>query len=414
MPDKKRVLFVDDEPRVLDGIRRMMHIMRKECDPFFAESGEAALEELSKGPVDVIISDMRMPGMDGAELLSEVKERHPKTVRIALSGQTEKGIIIRSVAPTHQFLAKPCSTDDLRSTLVRACALRDLLNSDQLQELLSQMEALPSLPSTYNELIKELQSPNTSIKNVERIISQDLGMTVKILQMVNSAFFGLRKHVSSPGQAVVLLGLDTIKALALSAGVFSQFDQFDLKGLSLETLWKHSMAVGGLAKQIAKTEVTEQEAVDYAFIGGMLHDVGKLVFAAKLPEEYKKVLALSNEKGIEATDAEREVIGTTHAEVGGFLLGLWGFSQSIVDALAYHHNPFGNISRKFSTLTAVHVANALVYETQTDKPSDNMSSVDENYLAELGLREKLPIWREICQEIGQKEGKKNEQEDTLR
>lgn len=412
MSEKRKILFVDDEPCVLDGLRRMMHAMRNDYETDLVESGEVALESMSREDFDVIVSDMRMPGMDGAELLAEVKSRHPKAVRIALSGQTDKAVIYRCLAPTHQFLAKPCSAETLKSTLKRACTLRDMMNMEKLKELLTGMESLPSLPSVYNELVKELQSSDTSIKRVEQIISRDLGMVTKIMQMVNSAFFGLRKHVSSPGQAIVLLGLDTIKALVLSAQVLTQFNQSELEGLSLESLWQHSMAVGGLAKQIAKTETTEQEAVDKAFIAGMLHDVGKLVFATKLPDDYRRALSVAKEEKIIPAEAERQVISASHAEVGGFLLGLWGFDESIVEALVYHHNPKNNLTKAYSSLTAVHAANAFVYEG--DDQSGPNPKLDISYFTEIGLENRLLVWREICRGMKQKEGADNEREHPVR
>ena len=403
MPDKKRILFVDDEPRVLDGIRRMLRPMHHEWEMLFAGGGQQALDTMVKEPFDVIVSDMRMPGMDGSELLKQVKERYPETARIALSGQTKKEDILRAVGPVHQFLSKPCDADTLKSTLIRALALRNLLAHDKLRGILSQMDSLPSIPALYNELVEELESPDASIKVVEEIISRDIGMSVKVLQLVNSAFFGVRYHISSPGQAVALLGLDTVKALVLSINVFAESGAITLKNFSLDRLWRHSMSVGGIAKRIAKAEGVDSKMVDHTFIGGLLHDVGKLVFAAKLPKEYAPVLALAAQNGTTIHEAEREVFGATHAELGAYLLGLWGFTDGIVEALAFHHDLGHSPLNEFSILTVVHVANALIYETSPNDSAGTVSEVDEAYLSQLGLAERLPLWREICQKAAQEE-----------
>jgi len=222
MPNKKRVLFVDDEPRILDGLKRMLRHMRDEWEMSFVESGEAALKVLESARFDVVVSDMRMPGMDGAELLTRVMERYPQIVRIVLSGHADKEMILKTVRPAHQYLSKPCDPEKLRSTVARASALRGLLADELLKQLVSQMSTLPSAPSLYNEVMNELRSGEGSVQRVGEIVSKDVGMTAKILQVVNSAFFGVPRHVESPAQAVSLLGLETIKALALSAQVFSQ------------------------------------------------------------------------------------------------------------------------------------------------------------------------------------------------
>ena len=401
--DKKRLLFVDDEPKVLDGIRRMLHSTCKEWDISFARSGQEALDAAAAEPFDVIVSDMRMPGMDGLELLSKVRRQYPQTARIALSGQTQKEVILRAVGPVHQFLSKPCDAETFRSTISHALALRDRLAEDRLRGLLSQVESLPALPSLYDELLEELESPDASVKKVERIVSQDIGMTAKILQLVNSAFFGVRQHISGPGQAVALLGLDTVSALVLSINAFSQFKEGSVKGFSPNTLWNHSMTVAAYAKRIAKAENIGHRQADHAFIAGMLHDVGKLALAAQLSEEYTNVVDLALRDGSTFYEAERKILGATHAELGAYLLGLWGFSDPIVEALAFHHDVTACPAKAFGTVTAVHVANVLAHEASPGSTVGAAPSVDEAYVSELGMAERLPEWQSMCRETTQEE-----------
>jgi len=386
---------VDDEPKVLDGIRRMLHSLRHEWDMSFAGGGQEALDMIADGPVDIVVSDMRMPGMNGTEFLNEVRKHHPDTARIALSGQTKKEDILRAVGPVHQFLSKPCDAETLKSTLFRAVALRNLLADDRFRELLAQIESLPSLPALYQELMEELESPEASVKAVERIVSQDIGMSAKVLQLVNSAFFGVRQHIPSPAQAVALLGLDTVKALVLSINVFSQFNDVALKGLSLENLWRHSMTVGGFAKRIAKAQGVDRKTTDHTFIAGLLHDVGKLVLAAKVTEEYASVLARAAENGTPLHEAEREILGATHGELGAYLLGLWGFCDGIVEALAFHHDPANSPVKRFGILTVVHVADALANKAGPDSAM-GISEADDAYLTQLGLAGRLTEWRAVC------------------
>ena len=251
---KKCILFVDDEVNVLQGLRRMLRSMRCEWDMQFAESGEQALALLKKVPAEVVVTDMRMPGMDGGELLQRIKELYPHVVRIVLSGHSEKEMVMKAVQSAHQYLAKPCNADALKGTITRAYALRDILRQESLRRLVSRVGSLPSLPSLYTELLEELQSPRSSTDAAGRIIARDLGMTSKVLQLVNSAFFGLPRHIETPSQAVRLLGLETVKALVLGIEVFSKFSNDCAPYFDLQGLWSHSLTVGAVAKALAKFE----------------------------------------------------------------------------------------------------------------------------------------------------------------
>ncbi len=395
---KRSVLFVDDDPNVLQGLRRMLRPMRREWEMAFADGGPQALEILASGAFDVIVSDMRMPGMDGAELLARVKRDHPEVVRIVLSGHSERESIMRSIDTAHQYLAKPCDADVLKRVIGRACRLRDLLRTESLRSLVSRLNTIPSLPQTYSAIVEELQSPDASIQSVGRIIARDVGMTAKVLQLVNSAFFGLRCHVSDPAQAASLLGVDTLKALVLSVHIFSQLDCARVKGLCIEMLWNHSMAVGALAKRIAAAEKLPRESCDHALLAGLVHDAGKLVLAANLPAEYALVLSSAQEQQATLEHAERAVFDTSHGEVGAYLLGLWGLPDPIVEAVAFHHHPGTSPVAEFTPLTAVHVANALASAVRPCC-AECLAEPDQAYLQTLGVADRWEDWREITDEL---------------
>lgn len=394
----KHILFVDDETMVLNGLRRMLHPMRHEWEMVFVESGLDALEWLDNNPCDVIVSDIRMPGMNGVQLLEEVRRRHPRVIRFVLSGHSEMSILLGSVRTTHQFLAKPCDAETLKSAIERALALRDLLENGQLSTLISRLESLPSLPSLYMEIINEISSPDGSLLKVGEIIAKDVGMTAKILQIVNSAFFGLQRHVSSPSQAVSLLGFDIIRSLVLTAKIFSGASKQE-GGLDLDTLWQHSEQVGVLARQIAVMQEADIMTCDYALMAGMLHDVGKLVLATQLPKDYAKVPVLTGGGDIAGWVAEREVFGCTHMEIGAYLLGIWGFPNAIVEALAYHDNPNMSVGDGFSPLTAVHVANALIRAEEMGCKFTEL--LDMDYLERLNLVEQISAWQELYVQLQQ-------------
>jgi HD-like signal output (HDOD) protein len=299
----------------------------------------------------------------------------------------------------HQFLAKPCDAETLKQTIDHASALRELLSSETLKQILSRLKSVPSMPALYDQLMEELQYRDTSLRRIGQIISQDPGMTAKILQLVNSAFFGLPCHVCSSAQATSLLGVDTIRALVLSIDVFSQFKSGTLEGISPEAVQKHSAETATLARQIAVTERASPEVADASLMAGFLHDVGKLILAQNLPEQYRQVAAHAQNRKVPFWQAERALLEATHAEVGAYLLGLWGLPASMVEATAFHHCPAKSSSQSFSALTAVHVANVLVHERTAIDDYGTTQELDLDHLTQIGLADQVPGWRAASQKI---------------
>ncbi|MCG8017591.1 MAG: response regulator [Candidatus Thiodiazotropha sp. 'RUGA'] len=397
--DKKRILFVDDESNILSGLRRSLRAYRKHWDMLFVDSGQEALSKADETHIDAVITDMRMPGMDGAQLLDAIAQNHPHVVRIVLSGQSDQETVMKTVGPAHQYLNKPCEVEVLKATLVRAFSLRDLLGQSELKSLISGMRALPSLPTIYNELVSLIQDPNTAVADIGRLIAKDPAMTVKTLQLVNSAFFGLGRHISNPVDAASLLGMEILKPLVLSIGIFQQFEQEKLatKDFSLDSLWKHSMQVGSLAKQIANQEGMDKTAIEDCLLAGMLHDIGKLILALNLPERYSELDTALADKQQPRSTTELEIFGTTHGAVGAYLLGLWGLPASVVEAVAMHNQPELQAEKMFSPLTIVHVANALIHELGTEAPATSI--LDRDYLQKLGVLDQLSQWQSLTDSI---------------
>ena len=150
----KNVLFVDDQPQVLRGLRRTLDCMEEEWDMEFVDSGQEALDIMAQKPFDVMVTDMHMPGMDGAQLLERVSQDYANTIRIVLSGQANEEAVFRAVQPMHQYLSKPCDAQTLQDTIERALAMQELLAESSLKQLVSQLSSLPSLPSLYEKWVK--------------------------------------------------------------------------------------------------------------------------------------------------------------------------------------------------------------------------------------------------------------------
>lgn len=399
---KRQLLFVDDEPNVLSGLRRMLRGQRKVWEMHFACGGEEALELLNNQPIDVIVSDMRMPGIDGAELLTRVSQLYPHTIRLVLSGQSEQEKIFRAIGPAHQFLSKPCDPDLLIQTIERAVGLQGQLQNETLQKLTSKITSLPSLPKIYSDLVHELESDDVSMDKVGAMIENDLAMSAKVLQLVNSSFFGLPSHVTSPKHAVSLLGLNVIRPLTLSASVFVQYEGMDLKHFCLDREIQHGLSVALAARKIAQNETKDNNLVDDAFIAGMMHDIGKLILAVHQTESFENAIGQSELKNQPLWKSELEEFGTTHAAVGAHLLGLWGLSNPIVEAVAFHHEPRNASSVDFTPLTAVHAANSLLMNDPPYASRDNLRDLqsefhhDVEYLQSIGLEDRLEQWASLA------------------
>ena len=396
-------MLVDDDPNMGERLCRLLKPLESDWNMISVRSGHEALTTLAAQRCDVIMTDMRMPVKDGIQLLEEVRTGYPHVVRVLLTEPSDQEAVLRSSGSAHQCLPKSSPLQAFQSTITRACAIQELLRNEVLLKLVSGMQTLPSLPTLYREVMQELQSPDASIEKIGQIISKDLGMLTKMLQVVNSPFYGLPRRISSATQAVALLGLETIKSLVLSMKVFSQFESSAQTFFSLDILWNHGMITGRYARMIAKGQGTETRDMEDAFIAGLLHDVGLLVLATNVPDQYTETLALMNQ-GRAESEAERQVLGATHAEVGGYLLGTWGLSDPIVEAVAFHHDPGRSAGHAFSPLAAVYIANVLEEQEQAagmDRPS---VVADTNYLRACGLDPDLSKWETLCRGEPRRDG----------
>lgn len=395
---KYRILFVDDEPLVLQGLQRMLRTMRADWEMEFINNGPAALERMAAAPFDAVVADMRMPGMDGVEFLNEVLRRHPQTVRLILSGHADEQMVLKSVGIAHQFLLKPCDQESLKTAVRRAFQVGSSLGNPQLKQMVGRLGRLPSMPSLYLKLVKQLQDPRIDLDVIAATISQDIAMTAQILKLVNSAFFGLRRNISNADQAVTYLGVDTLKSLVLSAQAFSQYEGNVDQGFSLDQLWAHSLQVAAVARGIAQEQGGATTLAEEAFAAGLLHDTGQLVLAANLRTEYNDLIQRARALHCPLEVMEARAYGTTHAEVGGYLLGLWGLPTPVVEAILLHHQPRLAPGSSFTALTAVHVAETLCAATAGSAGANAESHPDLEYLAALGLAGRLDRWREIAAE----------------
>jgi putative nucleotidyltransferase with HDIG domain len=387
------VLFVDDDPLVLQGLKRSLGEYGDEWSTDFTTSTREALEKLSKQSFDAIVTDMHMPEMDGIQLLDLVSKTTPGVMRFVLSGNVTDTQVMRSTGLVHQMIPKPTDMEHIFNVVERTCRLRDKLTDPKLLRLITSIKNLPSVPLLYNRLIKELQSDNASALAIGNIIAQDAAMTAKILQLVNSAFFGLADNISSPQRAVSILGLNTVKALVLGIHVFSEYQGRTNLPISIDAMWQHSMLVSNLAFKISRSLQLDSQIQENARVSGILHDIGKLVLL-KIPDFFQH--AQVNKYGMITLESEYKVLNTSHAEIGAYLLGMWGLPNSIVDAIAYHHRPDRQISNKIDLLTTLHIANGLTSMCHYEKDPNYASYLDMEYLQTLALIPRLDEWTSMA------------------
>jgi HD-like signal output (HDOD) protein len=398
----KRMLFVDDEAAALKSLDPMLRSQPGEWDVACADTSEKALAMLKAGPsFDVVVTEVGKPHIDGIEVLRDVRTRAPESVRLILSANRDAKTMMHASTIAHQFLHKPCDPQALTVLIIRALALRDHLRDGPLKAMLHELGALPSMPARYQEVVAEINSPDPTVAKVAEIIEKDVAMSAKVLQIVNSAFVGLNNRVANVTHAVSLLGLDNVRNMVLLSGIFFAFDgQVKSRHASMEALWSHSLEVARCAMTIAREESGDREAAFAAFTAGLLHDVGLLVLSARLPDKLDQAFEWARQNGTSIFEGEREIFGATHAQVGGYLLELWGLPDSVTEAVAYHDYPSAAPESLYETpgkagfppLAAVHVAN---YFRESGGKSE--SNLDEAYLARLKLLARVDAWWQLCQ-----------------
>jgi putative nucleotidyltransferase with HDIG domain len=385
----RRILFVDDQQEVLNSHSQSLKKYRGKVETMFSLGGDAALEMARDASIDVVVADMHMPGMDGPMLLRKIKEEHPGIVRLMLCPQYETDAIFAALPTAHQVLAKPLDADILVNIVERTCRLRELL-TDSLRKKIGAVDQLPSIPSVYLELTRAMSDPNVSNLKIARIVEKDPPMAAKTLQLVNSACFGMLKQVTSLDNAIAYLGMDLIKSLSLTVHIFAALEGLAVRShFSFDAEQQHSLITAKVAKRL----VSGRRQAQNAFTAALLHDIGKLVLAVCIPEKFTKVQLACSTTGRPSHEIEAEMLGVTHAEVGAYLLGLWGLPYPIVEAVAYHHNPSAALERNFDIPTAVAVANALVEEIVRNRPP----AIAE-HLQSLGVIDKLHGWTAIARE----------------
>jgi putative nucleotidyltransferase with HDIG domain len=394
---KNRIIFVDDEPGVLLSYQRMLRDKQDEWDMVFVSNGADALDVLENGQYDVIVADLLMPGMTGIQLLNWVRKLYPGMTRIVLSGNINESTEKVCAMIAHQILSKPCSTQDLKDAITRAFMLQTELEGVDLKRTVSEMSYLPSLPEQYKRLMYVLHSADGSLQEAGDVVCRDVAMAAKVLQIVNSASLGLRRMVYDPVQAVVYIGMEKLKQFVLSGHIFNAVEGNLRLQQFLEKLWRHSYLTGIYARKIAESLGKDKEFCNIAFSAGVLHDVGKIIFAEQYLDRYMSVVDKVRATHEFFSIAERDNFGASHGEIGAYLLNIWGLPSRVVNVIQYHHTPRMSNDVNCSPLTVVHMAN--VYSSKKVFGEDARSVLDVEYLYGAGLYPKIAEMEQLCANV---------------
>jgi HD-like signal output (HDOD) protein len=394
---RMKILFVDEDCMRLKELRSLLDSDSDRWDISFVEDGLSAIEQLQNYDFDVIVTDLSMPIIDGHQLLVIVRERFPSVIRIVFSECEDQKELLEVAPLIHRFIPKPCSEQTLRRTIENTLYIYVALDNSAIRKVLIKTTSLPTVPVVYNRLMAEIDSEEFSLREAAEIISSDMGLTANILKHVNH--LGLSEQVSDIDQAVALLGLDAIRGIALTTHIFHSMGNISIEHFSLEDTMERSFLTALFAKQIVMIEEGIKEMADDAFVAGLLHQLGTLVFVTNFPAKYEAVLERVVNANRPITAVEVNLLGVSHAKVGAHLLALWGMRESILNGVAFYASPDEIEGKGFSVTTAVYcaakIADAYMNWSEEDE-GVNLNLTEDVYLSRIDFASDSSRWIEEC------------------
>ena len=389
----KHIIFVDDDANLLRGLKRGLYPLRNEWQMTFCNTPQEVLEHIENNPVDVVVSDFRMPGMSGHQLLSQIQKEHPAIIRILLTGQPDKETYAESINICHYFLWKPLKIEILKPLLDRLHQLTTILTKENLVNTIHGMTTLPTLPDNFARLTSMLDQPDSDFKQLAEIIKNDVSLTMQILKMVNSAFIGLIRQINTLEEALQYLGINTLRGLVLAHTIYALPENISASmQVDIDQIWDHSILTARLAEGLVR-DTEDPTLKAYAAIGGILHDVGRFVVMTNFPDKFNEIHDIMKSENINYQTAEEQVMGVNHGEIGAYLASLWGLPPQLIEAIYFHLAPDTlKFNNRYNITTAVWHANRISL--------GNLSQSKEEYQT-LNSHRDLKATLEICCEKAQ-------------
>jgi HD-like signal output (HDOD) protein/CheY-like chemotaxis protein len=392
----RSILFVESDPAARESLTACLAALGPAFSGRVLASGADGLEELARGKFDAVAPTFQLSDMTGMEFLKRASELSPEVVGLLQIPNDERPALLKHASLPPQFLPHPPNVKELQEGLVRAFQLMRWMEGKSIRTLLGRMENLPAVPSLYARVMRELRSEDPSIETVGKLIAQDPALTAKMLQMVNSPVFALGRPICEAVDAVTFLGAERTKALILMASLSLHGSLTPCEGFSQESFWQHSLTVATMGRLLALKELKNAGLADACFTAGLLHDIGKLLFASNLPREYSAVVERSALEGLSLHQAEIEEFGVSHGQLAASLLGMWGLPIPVLEAIAWHEHPIVGDVPGFSAVTVVHAANVLEHEKRGGEETSRTPHFEVEYLEALGLKDRLNHWRSLC------------------
>jgi putative nucleotidyltransferase with HDIG domain len=385
-----RLLLVAADSESIRGLARDLFLLDEHLETAHRTDSASALALLDAETFDVVAVDLRAP-IDVLTLLSSIASRFPRLVRMVVADDPGDIVFGRAAHLAHCLLPRPCDAGTIFEAIQESTATNRRLRDPALGAAVAGILALPESPAMRRELLGLLADDDISLSQLEEAVERNPAIAAKILHIANSAYFGARGSVSMIGEAISMLGLDTVRGIVTSAHLFNAMPTVGLKDLPVAELWHHCVATAVMTRRVAWQVRANTLVNRAAFTAALLHDVGKVVMALAHGEAYAEFRRHPEEPHRQIWQEEERRFGHHHGTAGALLLQLWGLPAAVVEAVSLHHTPHRTRETCVSPLALVHIANALVH---SENPSQLFEAkLDSGYLQRLLLPAKLDLWQ---------------------
>jgi len=346
-----KVLFIDGKAKSLDGLSQVCQ--NRGCKTALVTDPLSGLKLLNKHKFDVVLIAPKLQKTSNVNLLKAISMKFPTVVRIAILDSESDSENSTQVAKfSHYLFEQPVNTDLLVSTIKALAESRKSITKEVVVKAIASVKTLPSPPKVYLQLNAILKNSNSDSERIAEIITQDPGLTAKVLQFSNSSFMLNGKPLTNINDAITKMGVDTLSCIVMTAELFSY--QPDIPNFSIINEQLHSLSTARFAASLVPIELKQD-----ALLAGLLHDIGKLILF-----EIDKELTLkyfdNQARTTSDIELEKRIFSTDHCQIGGYLLHVWSFPYHIIDAVLLHHNPNKLLKQRFGIAQAVYLANALL------------------------------------------------------
>lgn len=388
------LLIIDSNLEATESYQKALAPKAASWTVHYAASADEGLKLAEAHTPDIIVTALSLNDGQGLKVLSQAIDAAPLAHAFIAAEESDRPQLAAAFEGGCRYLPSPCPSDRLLLEFQRCLAIDAWLESPVIKEIVSSRSEFESLPAHHHQIVTALNAPHSAIDEVAEAIANDLALSAKVLETANSSFYGFDENVADIKQAISLLGLSNTRNIVLATHVFSKVGQDSEHQSLIKEIWHHSIAVAGAARRICLHETNNHCAAEEAYSAGLLHDIGKIVLLGVVPDEYIEAQRLSREESLSAWQTEYKVLGCDHAEVGAYLLAKWGLPSTVSEAAALHHRPANSCHGTFSTLAAVHAANAIVRKRRNPKHAD--ATPITNFLIEIGKSQQWADWEAIA------------------